>query len=59
MIYQLIRDEHSSYQAEKYKLIPLDPNDPEAKQISDQIIKEARGNRNKAREIAIKKGYKL
>lgn len=44
-------------QAEALKKIPLDYDDPQGKQILDQIMKEAGGNRNKAREIAKKKGY--
>lgn len=44
-------------QAENRKKIPLDYNDPESRQILDQIMKEAGGNRDKARQIAKKKGY--
>ncbi len=44
-------------QAEARKKIPLDYDDPEGKQILDQILKEAGGNRQKARDIAKKKGY--
>ncbi len=43
--------------AENKKKIPLDFNDPEDKKIAEDIIKEAGGNRNKARELAKKKGY--
>ena len=45
--------------AENKKKVPLDPNDPEDKKIAQAIIKEAGGNRTKAREIAKKKGYTL
>lgn len=43
--------------AENRKKIPLEYDDPEGRQILDQIMKEAGGNRQKAREIAKKKGY--
>ena len=45
--------------AEKYKKIPLDYDDPEARQILNQILKEAGGDRSKARQIATQKGYKI
>lgn len=46
-------------QAEALKQIPLDYDDPEGKQILEQIMKEAGGDRNKARQIAKKKGYTI
>ena len=46
-------------QSEARKKIPLDYDDPEGKQILDQILKEAGGNRVRAREIAKKKGYTI
>ncbi len=39
--------------------LPLDPSDPNDKEIAAQILMEARGDKNKARKIADKKGYKL
>lgn len=44
-------------QAEALKQIPLDYDDPQGRQILDQIMKEAGGDRSKARQIAKKKGY--
>lgn len=38
---------------------PLNPHDPSDRQIAEQILQEAGGNKVKAREIAKKKGYKL
>lgn len=54
-----IIDEQKSFikDAENRKKIPLDYDDPEGRQILEQIMKEANGNRQKAREIAKKKGY--
>jgi len=46
-------------QSEARKKIPLDYDDPEGRQILNQILKEAGGNRVKAREIAKKKGYTI
>lgn len=43
--------------AENMKKIPLNYDDPEGKVILEQIMKEAKGDRKKAREIAKKKGY--
>jgi hypothetical protein len=45
--------------AENRKKIPLDYDDPEGRQILDQILQEAGGNRAKARDIAKKKGYTI
>lgn len=50
---------HVLDQAENRKNIPLDFDDPDDKQILEQILKEAGGNRVKAREIAKKKGYTI
>lgn len=48
-------------QAEKRKQsdFPLDPNNPEDKNILMQIMQEAGGDKAKARQIAKKKGYKF
>jgi len=46
-------------QAESRKKIPLDYDDPEGREILEQIMKEAGGDRKKAREIANKKGYTI
>ncbi len=43
--------------AENMKKIPLNYDDPEGRTILEQIMKEAGGDRNKARQIAKKKGY--
>ena len=43
--------------AENRKGIALNPKDPDDRQIAEQIMKEAGGNRTKARELAKKKGY--
>jgi hypothetical protein len=43
--------------AENRKEIPLDINDPEDKKIMSQILKEAGGDKTKAKQIAKKKGY--
>jgi len=45
--------------AENRKNIPLDINDPDDVQIISQIMKEAKGDKKKAKEIATKKGYKF
>lgn len=54
-----IIDEQKSFirDAENRKKIPLDYSDPESRQILEQILKEAGGDRNKARKIAKDKGY--
>ena len=44
-------------QAENRKNIPLDYDDPEGREILNQILIEAGGNKTRAREIAKKKGY--
>ncbi len=56
-----IIDEQKSFikDAENRKKIPLDYDDPEGRQILDQIFKEAGGDKKKAREIAKKKGYQI
>lgn len=46
-------------QAEKRKNIPLDANNPEDKPILMQILKEAKGDKQKARDLAKKKGYQF
>jgi hypothetical protein len=46
-------------QAEKRKETALNPNDPEDYSILKQILKEANGNKEEARKIAKKKGYKF
>jgi hypothetical protein len=43
--------------AENRKKISLNTNDPEDKKIAQDILKEAGGDRNKARQLAKKKGY--
>jgi len=43
--------------AENKKRIPLDPTDPQDLEIADQILKEAGGDRQKARKLAKEKGY--
>ena len=60
-LFNTIWDEQKSIfdQAESRKGMPLDFDDPDDKQILSQIMKEAGGDRNKAREIAKKKGYKI
>jgi|SRR5271166_1129977 len=60
-LFNKILDEQKSIikDAENRKKIPLDPTDPEDKQIALQIMQEAGGNRTKARELAKKKGYIL
>ena len=54
-------DEYKSVidQAEKRKKYALDIQNPEDQQIAKQIMIEAGGNKQKAREIAKSKGYKL
>ena len=56
-------DEQNSIidQSEKRKKnpLPLDPSDPGDNDIAKQILMEARGDKDKARKIAAKKGYKL
>lgn len=58
-LFNQILDEQKSIiqNAENRKNIPLDLNDADDKKIAEEILKEAKGNRNKAREIAKKKGY--
>jgi len=46
-------------EAERQKETPLDPNDPEDRQILTQLLKEAKGNKKEARKLATKKGYKF
>lgn len=43
--------------AENRKKIPLDYDDPEGRQILEQLVKEAKGDQKKTRELAKKKGY--
>jgi 6-pyruvoyl-tetrahydropterin synthase len=45
--------------AENKKKIPLDPDDPEDKEILNQILNEAGGDKNEARKIAKQKGYQF
>lgn len=54
-----IIDEQKSFiqDAENRKKIPLDYDDPEGRQILEQLMKEAGGDKNKARSLAKKKGY--
>lgn len=58
-LFNRILDEQKSIiqDAENKKKIPLNINDPEDKSIAEQIIREANGDRTKARELAKKKGY--
>ncbi len=58
-LFNVVWDEQKSVldQAENLKKIPLDYEDPEGRVILEQIMKEAGGDRNKARQIAKKKGY--
>jgi len=60
-LFNNVWDEQKSVmdQAERRKNLPLEYDDPEDRQILDQILKEAGGNRVKAREIAKKKGYTI
>lgn len=60
-LFNSVWDEQKSVldQAESRKGVPLDYDDPQDRQILDQILKEANGNRTRAREIAKKKGYKI
>lgn len=46
-------------QAERRKNTPLNPDDPDDKQIMQQILIEAGGNADKALILAKKKGYKF
>lgn len=45
--------------AENRKKMPLDPADPEDKKIMQQILKEAGGDKTKAKQLAKKKGYSV
>jgi hypothetical protein len=55
---QILGEQKSIIQnAEARKKIPLDLNDPEDKNIIEQIVHEAKGDAKKAMEIAKKKGY--
>lgn len=58
-LFNQILDEQKSIiqNAENRKKLPLDMNEPDDKKIAESILKEAGGNRNKAREIAKQKGY--
>lgn len=58
-LFNKILDEQNSVikNAENRKKIPLNPNDPEDMEIANQIMQEAGGDRNKARQLAKKKGY--
>jgi Skp family chaperone for outer membrane proteins len=50
---------HVFDQAERRKSRPLDPNDPDDKEILIQFIKESNGDKNAARKKAKKLGYKF
>jgi hypothetical protein len=60
-LFNSIIDEQKSIfeNAEKRKSLTLDPNDPDDLVILNQILKEARGDKSKARKIASEKGYKF
>lgn len=60
-LFNQIIDEQKSIikDAENRKQLPLDINDPDDKQILLQILQEANGDKEKARKIASKKGYKF
>ncbi len=45
--------------AENMKQTPLNYDDPEGRVVLEQILKEANGDKNKARQIAKKKGYTI
>jgi len=58
-LFNRILDEHQSVikSAEVRKQTPLDINDPEDKKIMQSILKEAGGDKLKAKELTKKKGY--
>ena len=58
-LFNRILDEHKSViqSAEIRKQIPLDVSDPEDKKIMESILKEAGGNKVKAKALTKKKGY--
>jgi len=58
-LFNRILDEHKAVfqDAENKKKIPLNFSDPDDKRIAEELIKEAGGDRAKARELAKKKGY--
>lgn len=60
-VFDRIIDEHNFIfkQAETRKNIPLNPNDSEDVQILTQILKEAGGDKKKARKLATSRGYKF
>lgn len=60
-LFNSVWDEQKSIldQAERKKDIPLDPSDPEDLVIMQQIKKEAGGNKEAAKKLAKKKGYKV
>lgn len=60
-LFNSVWDEQKSIldQAERRKEIPLDPKDPEDYSILKQLLMEAGGDKQKARDIAKKKGYKF
>jgi hypothetical protein len=60
-LFNQVLDEQKSIisSAESRKSLPLNPDDPEDLSILQQILREAGGDKKKAREIAAKKGYKF
>lgn len=60
-LFDQIMNEHNFVfqQAESRKGIPLNPSDPDDKEILIQILKEASGDKDKARKMAISRGYKF
>lgn len=57
---QILDDQKSiiaNAESRKSKDLPLDPKDPDDLAILQQILKEARGDKQEARKIAKKKGY--
>lgn len=58
-LFNQILDEQKSIiqNAENRKQTPLDINDPDDKRIMQEILKEAKGDKNEAKKLAKKKGY--
>lgn len=59
-LFNNILDEHKAIiqNSENKKQIPLDPKDPDDFSVMKQILNEANGDKQKAKEIAKKKGYR-